>query len=133
MKKIILIITTSFLGGCTLADALLMKYDPNEYLLISNIRSTAYMSKFTCNDQKQSKERAISIANKTLAFRQFVEYLPHNNKVISSSKDLDEIAQSLKNQYEKSNNVSNTFCKIKFQSIETSAENMQKAIGDKPK
>jgi hypothetical protein len=133
MKKI-LIVALLFLSGCsTLMDAYLMKYDTNEYQQISDIRSSAYYGKLSCDNIDESKDSAISIAKKTLVFKQFVQYIPHNDKVINSSIELDKMAQGLKDQYEKSNKVSAVFCKLKFDAIEKSAEIMQKNIGAKPK
>jgi len=121
------------LSGCTAIDAFLMKYDPNEYQQIADIRTTAYLSKESCSNPAQAKTQSELLANKTLTFRQFVQYLPRNDKVISASVELDKIAQGLKDQYVKNDKVSPAFCRIKFQSVETSAESMQKVIGDKPK
>lgn len=133
MKKIAALIVVSMLTGCTAIDAFLMKYDPNEYQQIAEIRTTAYLGKSSCDNPALAKQQADIIANKTVTFKQFVEYLPHNDKVISASVDLDKIAQGLKDQYNKTDKVSPAFCKIKFQAIEKSAETMQKTIGDKPR
>lgn len=133
MKRLAVLLALSLLGGCALVEAFLMKYDPNEYQQISDIRTNAYLGQLTCDNQEKSKEQANTLAVKTLTFKQFVEHLPHNDKVIAASVDLDKMAQGLKEQYAKSAKVSVAFCKIKFQTIEKSAESMQKVIGDKPK
>ena len=133
MKTLILLVSASLLSGCALIEAYLLKYDPNEYLQISEIRTTAYLGKTSCDNQEQAKKQSETIANKTLTFKQFVEHLPHNDKVKAASIDLDKIAQGFKDQYTKSDKVSATFCKIKLESIEKSAESMQKIIGDKPR
>lgn len=133
MKKLLILLIAASLSGCALLDAYLMKYEPNEYLQISEIRTLAFTSKNTCDSQSQAKQQAELIANKTLFFMQFVEHIPRNSKVINSSIELDKIAQGLKDQYLKSDKVSTAFCKMKFQSIEKSAELMQKTIGDKPR
>lgn len=133
MKKIVLIGVLTLLSGCTLLDAYLMKYDPNEYQMISDIRTTASISKTQCDNPIMSVSNATVISNKTLAFVQFTQYLPHNDKVKAASIELDKIAQGLKDQYEKSSKVSPTFCKLKFSSIESSAETIQRVVGDKPR
>jgi hypothetical protein len=136
MKKIILI-TVIALSGCAsfsdLKEAYLMKYDSNEYYQISDIRTSAYYAKQNCSNYDESKQQADSISKKTLAFKNFVEHLPNNSKVTTASVNLNGIAQGLKDQYQKNDKVSAVFCKIKFESIETSAETMQKTIGAKPK
>mgnify|MGYP003336117048 CR=1 FL=1 len=133
MKKLAVLIIATMLSGCAAVDAFLMKYDPNEYQQISDIRTTAYLSKESCSDPARAKVQAEVLANKTLTFKQFVQYLPRNDKVIAASGDLDKIAQGLRDQYAKTDKVSPAFCKIKFQNVESSAESMQKIIGDKPR
>ena len=132
-KKLLIVISLYLLSGCAIIDSFLMKYDPNEYQQISDIRTTAYLSKDSCSDPARARAQAEVLANKTLTFKQFVQYLPRNDKVIAASGDLDKIAQGLKDQYAKTDKVSPAFCKIKFQNVETSAESMQKIIGDKPR
>jgi hypothetical protein len=133
MKYILTALTVLSLTGCsTLIDSYLMKYDPNEYQQISDIRTTAFYGKSYCDNTEQAKQQAESLSKKTYTFKNYVEYLPHNDKVISASGELDKIAQGLSSQYQKGS-VSNAFCKIKFDSIEKSAEVMQKTIGAKPR
>ena len=133
MKKLASIIAVSLLSGCALVDAYLMKYDVNEYTQINDIRTTSYFAKSTCDNVQEAKNQSVIISSKTTTFKNYVQYLPHNDKVIAASIELDKIAQGLKDQYAKTDKVSPAFCKIKFQSIETSAETMQKIIGDKPR
>lgn len=133
MKRILIAAVLISLTGCsTLIDSYLMKYDPNEYQQISDIRTTAFYGKSSCDNPDQAKQQSEVLSKKTYTFKNYVEYLPHNNKVISASGDLDKIAQGLSAQYQKGT-VSNAFCKIKFDSIEKSAEVMQKTIGAKPR
>jgi hypothetical protein len=133
MKHILTVAVLMSLTGCsTLMDAYLMKYDPNEYQQISDIRTTAFYGKASCENADQAKQQAEVLSKKTYTFKNYVEYLPHNDKVISASGELDKIAQGLTLQYQKGS-VSNAFCKIKFDSIEKSAEVMQKTIGAKPR
>lgn len=133
MKRILITAVLISLTGCsTLIDSYLMKYDANEYQQISDIRTTAFYGKSSCDNPDQAKQQSEVLSKKTYTFKNYVEYLPHNNKVISASGDLDKIAQGLSAQYQKGT-VSNAFCKIKFDSIEKSAEVMQKTIGAKPR
>jgi len=133
MKRIVLVSMLTLLSGCTLLDAYLMKYDPNEYQMIADIRTTANISKTQCDNPLLSVSNATVMANKTLAFVQFAQYVPRNDKVKAASIELDKIAQGLKDQYEKSSKVSPVFCKLKFSSIESSAETIQRVVGDKPR
>lgn len=132
MKKILLALTV-LLSGCTIVDAYLMtKYDPNEYQLVTDIRSEARQFKTQCDDATNSKSNAIRIAYDTQLFVLYSEHIPRNENLITASKALDVIAQGLANQY-KNDKVSSAFCKIKFETIETSADKLQKVIGGRPR
>jgi hypothetical protein len=132
MKKLILTVSVALLSGCSLLDAYLMKYDPIEYQQIADIRTSAFFAKSTCDNSEQSKLQADIVAKKTYAFKNYVEYTPHNLQVIASAGELDKMSQGLIAQYQKGP-VSVAFCKIKFDNIEKSAETMQKTIGAKPR
>lgn len=132
MKKLLLLSLLTLAGCGTLLDSYLMKYDANEYMMITSIRTSAHQFKTGCGDQVQSKANALILNNQTTLFKNYVQYLPHNDKVIDASKELDKITEGLTNQYQKGS-VSLAFCKIKFESVEKSAETMQRVIGDKPR
>jgi hypothetical protein len=133
MKKFLMLISVSLLSGCgILLESYLMKYDANEYKLITNIRTLAGDHKQHCANQDISKINAKDMSLQTTNFKNYSQYLPHNSKVIAASQELDKISQGLNSQYQKGS-VSPAFCKIKFESIEKSAETMQKIIGDKPR
>jgi hypothetical protein len=134
MKKLLLICAVVVLSGCsTLLDSYLMTYDTNEYRIISEIRADAQGYKTSCANELISTTNSVALADKTRLFVVFSEHLPHNQPVIKASIELDKIAQGLKTQYTNGSKVSPMFCKIKFESIEHSAEAMQKIIGAKPR
>lgn len=133
MKKILLIGLVALLPGCALMDSYLMKYDTNEYRVISEIRAEAHAYKSECNNPLMSSPNATAMADKTQFFVFYAQYIPHNEPVKRASVELNKIAQGLKDQYARGDRVSPMFCKIKFESIERSAETMQKIIGDKPR
>jgi hypothetical protein len=130
MKRLVLL-SLLCLSGCALVDSFLMKYDPNEYALIADIRNSAGQAKGTCDTPDVAKSQAVSIANKTNYFVQYTQYLPHNEPTKKSAVDLNDIAQGLTKQYQ--GNVSPAFCKIKFGMIEKSAELIQQTVGAKPR
>jgi hypothetical protein len=133
MKKLLAGIAITLLSGCSILDAyLLTHYDPNEYKIITDIRAEAQLFKAQCDDAELSKANAVKIANDTQLFVLYSEHVPRNENVISASKDLHTIAQGLADQYSKAK-VSPAFCKIKFASIETSADKMQTTIGSRPR
>lgn len=132
MKKLLLILAVALLPGCAMVDAYLMKYDTNEYRVISEIRAEANDYKSACSNELLSNTNAVAMANKTQFFVFYAQYIPHNDPVKNASVELNKIAQGLKEQYTKGK-VSPMFCKIKYETIEKSAEAMQKTIGDKPR
>lgn len=134
MKKLFLVCAVLMLSGCSVLDAYLMThYDSNEYKIITDIRTDSQIFKTQCDDAVASKTNAVKIANETKLFALYSEHIPRNDLLISSSKDLNTIAQGLADQYIKSDKVSVGFCKIKFSSIETNAEKMQQVIGKRPR
>jgi hypothetical protein len=133
MKKLLLTLALVSLTGCsTIQEAFLMKYDSNEYAQISAIRTTAELSKESCDKAEEAKLNATTLAHQTALFKNHTEFLPYNTKVISAAGELDKIAVGLVTQYQKGP-VSPAFCKIKFGSVAQSAETMQKIIGAKPR
>jgi hypothetical protein len=134
MKKLLLSLSVVLLSGCSILDAYLMThYDPNEYQLITTVRANAQQFKATCSDAELSKINSAKLAKDTQLFALYSEYVPRNNDVVSASKSLHIIAQGLADQYQKGDRVNPTFCKIKFESVETSADKMQKIIGARPR
>jgi len=135
MKKIIItLFALAPLSGCMLIDSYLMtKYDPNEYKLITDIRAEAQTYKTQCDDAVSSKQNAVKLAYDSQLFALYSEHIPRNKDLIKASADLHLIAQGLSDQYTKSDKVSVAFCKIKFDSVEKSAEKIQTVIGSKPR
>ena len=111
---------------------ILYRNDPNEYQLITYIRQESHNSKTDCDNANLSKFNAEDIAHHTQLFVLYSEHIPRNSNLIDASKALDTIAQGLATQY-KTGTVSPAFCKIKFDSLETSAEKLQKVIGGRPR
>jgi len=133
MRKL-LIALVLVLPGCTLIDAYLMAgFDPNEYMLITEIRTTAETSKALCDDATVSKRNAAAIASKTHLFERYSEEIPRNDNGIKAAKSLNEIAQGLAVRYNSPEPVSPVFCKLKFGGIENGAKVMQHVIGNRPR
>jgi hypothetical protein len=133
MKYISVILSAVALSGCAVVDAYLMThYDPNEYKTITEIRAEAQQFKNQCDDAVASQTNAVKVATDTQYFVLYSEHIPRNDNMIAASKDLHDIAQGLADQYSKAK-VSPAFCKIKFTSIETSADRMQTVIAGRPR
>lgn len=135
MRKLLLsIVLASGLSGCALIDAYLMAgFDPNEYQMITVIRVEAERSKTQCADATVSKINAQVVSGKTHLFERYSEEIPRNKNGLSAAKSLNEIAQGLLVRYNGTQPVSATFCKLKFESIESSAKLIQHIIGNRPR
>lgn len=134
MKRLLIALTILTLNGCALYDAYMMTgYDSNEYLIITEIRTNAGLSKEQCDDSTQSRLNAMALSNRTSLFQNYEEQIPRNNNGINASRELNKIAQGLKDRYNSNNTVSPAFCKLKFQSIENSAKTIQHVVGDRPR
>ena len=122
------------LNGCAVYDAVTMtKYDPNEYLLISEIRVDARHYAQGCANPVMSQPNAVAMANKTELFQAYSENLPSNGDGIRAATALNEIAQGLVAQYNTNPKVSPLFCKLKFVGIEHSANTIQHVLGNRPR
>lgn len=135
MKKLLLILTITLTGCATFNDALdafLMKYDNNEYKLITEIRTKAGIAKDKCSDSVESKRVAKELAYTSSFLMHYAEHLPHNKPIQQATVDLNDMVKGLSEKYD-SGVVSPVFCKIKFKNIEDSANIMQKSEGNKPR
>ncbi len=134
MKRLLILLSAVALNGCALYDAYMMTgYDANEYLIITEIRTNAGISKAQCDDVTSSRLNAMAISNKTSLFQNYEEQIPRNNNGINASRELNKIAQGLKDRYNTNGPVSPSFCKLKFESIENSAKTIQQVIGNRPR
>jgi hypothetical protein len=134
MRKLLLIAFVLSLTGCAAVDAMLMtKYDPNEYLLITEIKVDAKHYAEACNNPIMTQPNAIAMANKTELFEVYSENLPHNGDGVKAATALNEIAQGLVKQYNDQGKVSPLFCKLKFEGISHSADTIQHVLGNRPR
>jgi len=135
MKKLLLI-TTLLLSGCATfndaLDAYLMKYDNNEYKLITEIRTKAGVAKDKCRDPVESKKLAKELSYTSAFLMHYAEHLPHNKPIQQATVELNDMVKGLSDKYD-SGTVSPVFCKIKFKNIEDSANTMQQSEGKKPR
>ena len=133
MKRIVLALTCVLLTSCALLDAYFMApYDANEYLQITEIRATAGQYRKQCDNFNQSAVNAQAMANRTDLFEKYAELIPRNENGYKAAKALNEIAQGLNTAYGKGI-VSATFCRLKYNNIEHSAELIQRVTAGRPR
>ena len=134
MRKLIMTLLVAALPGCTLIDAYLMAgFDPNEYLLVTQIRTDAEAAKAQCDNVVVSKANAQVMASKTQLFERYSEEIPRNANGVSAARSLNEIAHGLAVRYAGAQPVSPVFCKLKFEGIESSAKVIQHVVGNRPR
>jgi hypothetical protein len=134
MKRLLIVLSILALNGCALYDAYMMTgYDSNEYRIITEIRTDAGIYKEQCDAVEASRMNAVAISHKTMLFENYESQIPRNSNGINASRELNKIAQGLKERYKNGPQVSPTFCKLKFQSIENSAETIQHVVGNRPR
>ncbi len=133
MKKLMIAMCATLLTSCALWDAYMMApYDANEYLLITEIRVTAGQYRQQCDSFNQSAVNAQNMVNRTLLYERYVEHIPRNDNGTRAARALNEIAQGLNTAYNKGI-VSATFCRLKYNNIEHSAELIQRVTAGRPR
>jgi len=134
MRRLALaMITATALSGCALWDAYFMApYDANEYMLITEIRTNAALYREQCANPVLAPVNAQAMANRTLLYERYEENIPRNENGYKAARALNEIAQGLNTAYAKGS-VSPTFCKLKYNNIEHSAELIQRVTAGRPR
>jgi hypothetical protein len=107
-------------------------YDANEYLLITEIRTTAIQYRRQCDNPVLAPVNAQAMANRTELYEKYTEQIPRNQNGVKSSQALNEISQGLNTAYNKGS-VSSVFCKLKYNNIEHSAELIQRVTAGRPR
>jgi hypothetical protein len=133
MKTISIIFAAVLLNGCALWDAYFMApYDANEYMQITEIRASAGQYRKQCDNFNQSAINAQAMVNRTDLFEKYSELIPRNDNGYRAARALNEIAQGLNTAYGKGI-VSATFCRLKYNNIEHSAELIQRVTAGRPR
>ena len=132
MKRLALLLVP-LLSSCAVYDAITMTgFDPNEYRIITEIRVDATHYRDACANPLLAQTNAVAIAHKTELFEVYSEQIPNNNDSYKAAKNLNEIAQGLSKRYD-TPPVPQLFCKLKYSSIENSAQVIQHTLGNRPR
>lgn len=134
MRRLVLVLfTATAISGCALWDAYFMApYDANEYMLITEIRTNAIQYRRQCDNAVLAPVNAQAMANRTELYEKYQEQIPRNDNGIKSARALNEISQGLNTAYIKGP-VSATFCRLKYNNIEHSAELIQRVTAGRPR
>ena len=133
MKQIFLAALALSLTSCAVWDAYMMApYDANEYMQITEIRTTAIQYRRQCDNPILAPANAQAIANRTELYEKYQEQIPRNSNGFKSAQALNEIAQGLNTAYAKGP-VSSMFCRLKYNNIEHGAELIQRVTAGRPR
>jgi hypothetical protein len=132
MKQIVFLLVP-LLSSCAVYDAVTMTgFDPNEYRIITEIRVDAAYYKDGCANPLIAQTNAVAMARKTELYQVYSEQIPNNTDSFKAATSLNEIAQGLAKRYD-TPPVPALFCKLKYNSIESSAKLIQHVIGNRPR
>ena len=122
MKRTIILLSL-LLSSCATYDKIFMApFDPNEYALVNEVRTLSLLNK--CD-----KDTINEIYISSFELKNYSEYLPANELTIKMTSDLFKIVSELKNK----NNPDQFYCQAKLNIIESSSEEIQKVIGNRPR
>jgi hypothetical protein len=135
MKKLLLVcICVTQLSSCALFDAYFMaKYDTTEYSLVNQIKTKAQIAEENCSNQILVIIQVNDLYNTALEFKNFSMHIPHNEDATKLSAKLFTLTKDTRDYFNKADKISFIFCKAKLQQIVTSADNIQHALGSKPR
>lgn len=109
------------------------KYDNLEYALTNKVRTLSELAVEDCKDQSKSKDNFEGLYFISVELKNFTQYLPDNPDAHKLAGNLVELTKQGRELYAKGTGVSESFCRIKLQQINRSAEVAQKVIGKKPR
>lgn len=133
MKKYLLALYL-FLPGCAMVDAYFMAhFDPNEYLLVDEIRSVAETSPKLCDDRDKMNKVVSDMFLAATKLKNYAKDIPNNEKTIILTDELYEEVYKLDKRYDNPDKVSKSYCKTKLSIIEKSSETIQQVLGSKPR
>ena len=134
MKNLIVGMLLLGLSGCSMFNAYFMAgFDSNEYLLVDDIRSTAQVSINRCDDRDQMNSIVNGMYLTATKFKNYAQYIPHNEKTIPLTESLYEEVYKLQTRYQSPEKIGKSYCKMKLSIIEKSAETIQEVLGSKPR
>lgn len=127
-----MLLAISSLNGCALYDAYFMaKFDPNEYQLVTNIRTEAQLA--DCSNRDKMAQTANHIYKKAAELRNYTQYIPRNEDSYNLAVKLLNEAKTLNERYESAEKISEAYCRNKIKIVERSANEIQHSFGSKPR
>ena len=120
--------------SCALYDSYMMaKFDGHEYHMIAQIRTDSELAKLKCNSVEISRNNVVALNTKAKQLSNYSEFIPHNENTRQLSDNLYKLTDSTLTFYNNNANVSETFCKLKFDQITRAATTIQEVVGKRPR
>lgn len=132
MKKILLL--SIALSGCAVIDAHnLSKFDANEYQLVNQINSVSQIAESECGNLPKTVQSVNYVYLRSIEFKNYASMIPNNEYTTDLAQSLYDITRALHDRYNTKEPVSESYCKIKFNIIRSSATTIQQVLGNKSK
>jgi hypothetical protein len=107
------------------------KYDTVEHSMINDIRTTAELA--DCRNSAEMKNTSYRLYSVGSAFRNYSNSIPDNEQTSIISSNLLIIIKGMNDKYQTTAEVSETYCKLKVDSIKNAAAEAQRVIARKPR
>lgn len=131
MKKLI-VLAAFLLSGCSVVQSYFMaKYDMVEHSMINDIRTTAELA--DCKDVAAMKNSSYRLYSVGSAFKNYSNSIPNNEPTAIIADNLLIIIKGVNDKYQSTSEVSETYCKLKIDSIKNAAVEAQRVIARKPR
>ena len=136
--KNLLIASILLLSGCSVIQPFIDRFtiapfDPNEYALVNQIRTTSMIAKPLCPSKAETKPYVDAVYAFSYRLKNYSEHLPDNDQTIKPVNLLFTLANDLNTRYKAEGDVNKTYCELKLQSISDAANSIQRAIAKRPR
>ena len=133
MKKLIFVLfVVANMAGC--AALFMAPYDPGENMLINKVAVGSEGMKEYCSDYTQTRHNVTSLFTQAKQLKNYSHSLPNNELTTKMVDPLFLMVEDMHTRYKnEKDNVSKTYCELKFQSISDSAKHIQKTIAKRPR
>jgi hypothetical protein len=139
MKKLLVVLAIISLQGCAAIGSIdlvrswtMAKFDNNEYSQINSIRTVANLGAAKCGTPDVIPV-VDSLYYKSVELKNYSASIPHNQETVKMTGELAEIIKGLNERYHGKEDVSVSYCTLKFGTIEKNAVTIQNVIGAKPR
>jgi hypothetical protein len=102
-------------------------------MIVNQIRTEAQLGAEHCAVKKEVLPSVNFIYSKSVELKNYSSTISHNEEAAKMSDELLAITKGLKERYYSGDEVSQKYCELKFNTIDTSTTTIQKSLGAKPR